>query len=50
MRGCFASVQMLSEIDRGAGRGMTPYAVLRVAGPKRDIEKIGCYRPPQPKF
>src|SRR6185437_11680918 len=29
MRGCFASVQMLPEIDRGAGRGMTRYAVFR---------------------
>ncbi len=47
---CFSDVQMLPEIDRGAGRSMTPYAVLRVAGPKRDIERIGCYRPPQTKF
>ncbi|HEX3407919.1 MAG TPA: hypothetical protein VHS81_11830, partial [Caulobacteraceae bacterium] len=50
LHGCFASVQMLPEIDRGAGRGMTPYTVLRVEGPKRDIERIGCYRPPQLKF
>jgi hypothetical protein len=47
---CFSDVRMLPEIDRGAGRGMTPYAVLRVAGPKRDIERIGCYRPPMAKF
>ena len=33
LRGCFADVQLLPEIDRGAGRGMTPYTVLRVAGP-----------------
>ena len=50
LRSCFSSVQMAPEIDRGAGRGMTPYAVLRVAGPKRDIERIGCQRPPQAKF
>jgi len=50
LRMCFADVRMLPEIDRGAGRGMTPYAVLRVAGPKRDIERIGCYRPPEAKF
>ena len=50
MRVCFAKVQMLPEIDRGAGRGMTPYAILRVEGPKRDIQRTGCYRPPQLKF
>jgi 4-amino-4-deoxy-L-arabinose transferase-like glycosyltransferase len=50
LRLCFTDVQMLPEIDRGAGRSMTPYTVLRVAGPKRDIERIGCYRPPQAKF
>ena len=50
MRACFTGVQMLPEIDRGAGRGMTPYAVLRVEGPKRDIQRIGCYRAPQVKF
>jgi len=50
LRLCFTDVQMLPEIDRGAGRGATAYAVLRVAGPKRDIERIGCYRPPQTKF
>jgi hypothetical protein len=42
LRQCFTDVQMLPEIDRGAGRGMTAYAVLRVAGPKRDIERAGC--------
>ncbi|HWF78623.1 MAG TPA: glycosyltransferase family 39 protein [Caulobacteraceae bacterium] len=50
MRGCFASVQMLPEIDRGAGRGMTRYAVFRVEGPKRDIQRTGCFRPPLLKF
>jgi hypothetical protein len=47
---CFADVQVLPEIDRGAGRGTTPYTVLRVAGPKRDVERIGCYRSPQSRF
>ena len=32
LRLCFTDVQMLPEIDRGVGRGMTAYAVLRVAG------------------
>jgi hypothetical protein len=50
LRLCFSDVRQLPEIDRGAGRGMTAYAVLRVAGPTRDIERIGCYRPPQAKF
>jgi 4-amino-4-deoxy-L-arabinose transferase-like glycosyltransferase len=50
MRGCFASVQMLPEIERGVGRGMTVYAALRVEGPKRDVQRIGCYRPPLLKF
>ena len=46
LRGCFADVQLLPEIDRGAGRGTTPYTVLWVAGPLRDVERVGCYRPP----
>ena len=50
LRMCFSDVRMLPEIDRGAGRGMTAYAVLRVAGPKRDVERIGCFRPPMAKF
>jgi 4-amino-4-deoxy-L-arabinose transferase-like glycosyltransferase len=50
LRMCFSDVEILPEIDRGAGRGMTPYTVLRVAGPKRDVERIGCYRPPLAKF
>ena len=50
LHGCFADVQLLPEIDRGAGRGMTAYTVLRVAGPSRDIERIGCWRPPQARF
>jgi hypothetical protein len=47
---CFADVRPLPEIDRGAGRGMTVYSVFRVARPTRDIERIGCYRPPEAKF
>jgi 4-amino-4-deoxy-L-arabinose transferase-like glycosyltransferase len=50
LRGCFADVQVLPEIDRGAGRGMTAYTVLRVAGPSRDVERIGCYRAPLTRF
>lgn len=50
MRMCFTNVRMLPEIDRGVGRGMTPYAVLLVSGPKRDVQRIGCYRPPMLKF
>jgi 4-amino-4-deoxy-L-arabinose transferase-like glycosyltransferase len=46
---CFGQLQALPEIDRGLGRGATAYAVYRVAQPKRDIERIGCYRPPMPK-
>jgi 4-amino-4-deoxy-L-arabinose transferase-like glycosyltransferase len=50
LRGCFGDVQLLPEIDRGAGRGMTHYTVLRVAGPLRDVERIGCYHSPQVRF
>jgi 4-amino-4-deoxy-L-arabinose transferase-like glycosyltransferase len=50
LQGCFADVQALPEIDRGAGRGMTPYTVLRVAGPLRDVKRIGCYRAPEARF
>ena len=47
---CFAQVQPLPEIDRGLGRDATPYSLYRVAGPKRDIERAGCYRAPGAKF
>jgi hypothetical protein len=49
LRLCFADVQPLPELDRGAGAGTTPYAVFRVAQPRRDIERIGCYRPAKAK-
>jgi 4-amino-4-deoxy-L-arabinose transferase-like glycosyltransferase len=39
---CFASVQGLASISRGAGPSATSYAVFRVAEPRRDIERQGC--------
>jgi 4-amino-4-deoxy-L-arabinose transferase-like glycosyltransferase len=50
LRLCFADVRPLAEIDRGVGAGMTAYAVYRVDRPRRDVERIGCYRPPMLKF
>jgi 4-amino-4-deoxy-L-arabinose transferase-like glycosyltransferase len=42
LRLCFADVQPLPEIDRGAGRSATFYSVFRVARPRRDVERAGC--------
>ena len=50
LRMCFGQVTQLAEILRGEGRGATPYAVFRVAEPKRDIETLGCYRAPGAKY
>jgi 4-amino-4-deoxy-L-arabinose transferase-like glycosyltransferase len=50
MRACFAQVQPLTEIDRGRGKDATPYTIYRVAQPLRDVERIGCYRPPGAKY
>ena len=44
---CFADVPGAPGDRPGRGTRMTPYTVLRVAGPNRDVERIGCYRPPQ---
>jgi hypothetical protein len=40
---CFAQVQPVAVLDRGAGHSRwTRYAVFRVAGPKRDVLRRGC--------
>ncbi len=39
---CFAKVDALPPITRGAGRSATSYAVFRVAEPRRDVERQGC--------
>jgi 4-amino-4-deoxy-L-arabinose transferase-like glycosyltransferase len=40
---CFTQVQPLGVIDRGQGRSRwTRYALFRVAGPKRDLLRLGC--------
>jgi hypothetical protein len=46
LRLCFAAVTPLAPIDRGLGQGQTVYDVYRVAGPRRDIERDGCVKPP----
>lgn len=46
LRSCFAKVDRLPDLDRGAGRSATVYALYRVAQPRRDVEQVGCYRPP----
>jgi 4-amino-4-deoxy-L-arabinose transferase-like glycosyltransferase len=50
LRLCFGDVQPLAEIDRGQGRSAAPYSIYRVARPRQDIERDGCYRPPGAKF
>ena len=43
LRRCFAEVQPLSPLQRGAVKSRwTRYAVFRVAGPKRDVLAQGC--------
>ncbi|HEX4182790.1 MAG TPA: hypothetical protein VHY34_06000, partial [Caulobacteraceae bacterium] len=39
LRGCFAQVDDLGYLERGP----TPYAVFRVAGPRRDVLNEGCW-------
>jgi 4-amino-4-deoxy-L-arabinose transferase-like glycosyltransferase len=39
LHSCFASVQPLADLSRGR----TPYAVYRVAGPRRDVLTSGCW-------
>jgi Dolichyl-phosphate-mannose-protein mannosyltransferase len=39
LRGCFAEVRFLGYRDRG----VTPYAVFQVAGPRRDVLGRGCW-------
>jgi len=43
---CFASVTPLAPIMRGAGAGAIAYPAYRVAGPRRDVERDGCVKPP----
>jgi hypothetical protein len=45
VRLCFAVVTLLPEIDRGEGRSLVRYRVLRVAGPLRNIQHAGCGDP-----
>jgi 4-amino-4-deoxy-L-arabinose transferase-like glycosyltransferase len=43
LQACFDEVGPAQEIDRGAGRDAdSRYAVVRVAGPKRDLLTAGC--------
>jgi 4-amino-4-deoxy-L-arabinose transferase-like glycosyltransferase len=42
LKGCFANVRSLGEIDRGHGGARSPYALFLVSGAKRDVEKVGC--------
>jgi hypothetical protein len=42
---CFAEVDALPPISRGAGRSATSYAAYRVAQPRRDVERQGCDAP-----
>jgi 4-amino-4-deoxy-L-arabinose transferase-like glycosyltransferase len=46
---CFAEVEPLSPLVRSAGRGAAGYVLFRVARPRWDIERLGCYRPASPK-
>ncbi|HWE99078.1 MAG TPA: glycosyltransferase family 39 protein [Caulobacteraceae bacterium] len=43
LEACFTSVQPLGMIARGAGASRTLYAIVRVAGPKRDVLGRGCW-------
>ena len=44
---CFQSVQPLGELARGRGLDANSrYALFLVAGPKRDILRVGCPGPP----
>jgi 4-amino-4-deoxy-L-arabinose transferase-like glycosyltransferase len=45
---CFDDVEMLPNLRRGEGRSAVVYRVYRVAGPRSDVERQGCYRPPEP--
>ena len=46
---CFARAEPLADIVRGQGEGATDYAVFEVAGPKRDLQTLGCFgRPDTP--
>jgi 4-amino-4-deoxy-L-arabinose transferase-like glycosyltransferase len=47
---CFASVRLLPSLVRGQGQGATVYGVFLVAQPRRDIERVGCYRADLPNF
>jgi hypothetical protein len=47
---CFGLVQRLPDLVRGQGEGATVYGVFLVAQPKRDIERVGCYRADLPNF
>ena len=39
---CFAKVAILPPITRGQGASVARYGAYRVAGPRRDIERLGC--------
>jgi 4-amino-4-deoxy-L-arabinose transferase-like glycosyltransferase len=43
---CFDDVQALPDLQRGQGDGAVIYRVYRVARPRSDVERQGCYRPP----
>jgi 4-amino-4-deoxy-L-arabinose transferase-like glycosyltransferase len=47
---CFGLVRRLPDLVRGQGQGATVYGVFLVAQPKRDIERVGCYRADLPNF
>jgi 4-amino-4-deoxy-L-arabinose transferase-like glycosyltransferase len=43
LKGCFATVGPLTEIDRGPGRGAdSRYGAVRVSGPRKDFLDKGC--------
>ena len=44
LRQCFGEVQPAGKLVRGAGSGRTLYAAVRVAQPRRDVLRAGCWR------